>query len=165
MQGRSFVSGEDKGVLDVLTWGALRSPGEMSGELRAPWRWGGKVLILPEEVQRMVVTEAQGSTELPGHQCGHTVDRTEPRGREPPRDQNQEDACRGSGQELPLRWDKKAKRGTRGTSQKSVCPPRANVGAEAADRSIHRKSEKHFGSHSNEKVFVRNSWLIHLGFQ
>lgn len=165
MQARSFVSGEDKDVLDVLTWGALRSPGEMSGELRAPWRWGSKVLILPEEVQRVVVTEAQGSTELPGHPCGHTVDRTEPGGREPPRDQNQEGACRESGQELPLRWDKKAKRGTRGTSQKSVCPPPCKRWGRGCRQVSSQKVWKLFSSHSNEEVFVRNSWLIHLGFQ
>ena len=41
------------------------------------------------------------------------------------------------------RWDeiRRQKEGHGGTSQESVCPPCANVGAEAADRSVHRQSE------------------------
>ena len=48
----------------------------------------------------MAVHAARGSGELPRHQCGCVVDRTEPQGRDPPRDQNQEGACGESGQEL-----------------------------------------------------------------
>ena len=57
----------------------------------------------PREVQRMAVHAARGSVELPRHRCGCVMDRTKPRGTDPPRDQNQEGACRESGQELLLK--------------------------------------------------------------
>lgn len=57
----------------------------------------------PREVQHVAVHAAPGSVELPRHRCSCVVDRAKPQRRDPPRDQNQEGACRDSGQELLLK--------------------------------------------------------------